>query len=111
MLIRAGYDLVFDVPAPVPMLLVLYLHPSRGATARRPDNIVTEPYVPITTYIDQFGNQVGRCVAPAGKFRLWNDVSVEDSGLPDPIVADAVQHPVEDVRSSRPGEGHEQETP
>src|SRR5687767_1219158 len=97
MLIRVGYDLVFDVPAPTPMLLVLFLHPSRYATTRRPDNIVTEPYVPITTYIDQFGNQVGRIVAPAGKLRLWNDVIVEDSGLPDPIVADAVQHPVDQV--------------
>jgi transglutaminase-like putative cysteine protease len=97
MLIRVGYDLVFDVPAPAPMLLTLYLHPSRYGTTRRPDNIVTEPYVPITTYIDQFGNQVGRCVAPAGKFRIWNDVIVEDSGQPDPIVPDAVQHPVEEV--------------
>ena len=68
------------------MLLVLFLHPSRYGTTRRPDNIVTEPYVPITTYIDQFGNQVGRIVAPAGKLRIWNDVIVEDSGLPDPIV-------------------------
>jgi len=97
MLIRVGYDLVFDVPTPAPMLLVLYMHPSRGASARRPDNIVTEPYVRITTYIDHFGNQVGRCVAPAGKFRIWNDAIVEDSGQPDPVVADAVQHPVEDV--------------
>ncbi|MGB7160802.1 MAG: transglutaminase family protein [Tepidisphaeraceae bacterium] len=97
MLIRVGYDLVFDVPAPVPMHLVLFLHPSRGATARRPDNIVIEPYVPITTYIDQFGNQVGRIVAPAGKLRIWNDCVVEDSGRPDPVVADAVQHPVQDV--------------
>lgn len=97
MLIRVGYDLVFDVPNPTPMLLMLYLHPSRGATARRPDNLVTEPYVPITTYIDPFGNQVGRIVAPAGKLRLWNDVVVEDTGQPDPIVPDAVQHPVDEV--------------
>ncbi len=97
MLIRVGYDLGFDVPAPTPMLLVLFLHPSRYATTRRPDNLVTEPYVPITTYIDQFGNQVGRMVAPAGKLRIWNDVIVEDSGLPDPIVADAIQHPVDQV--------------
>jgi transglutaminase-like putative cysteine protease len=97
MLIRAGYDLVFDVPSPTPMILALYLHPSREPSARRPDNIVTEPAVPITQYIDHFGNRIGRIVAPAGKLRIWNDVIVEDSGRPDPVVPDAVQHPVEEL--------------
>ncbi len=97
MLIRVGYDLAFDVAAPAPMLLTLYLHPSRDRDARRPDNLITEPFVPISQSIDPFGNRVGRCVAPAGKFRIWNDVIVEDSGLPDPIVTHAVQHPVEDL--------------
>ncbi|HEV2296491.1 MAG TPA: transglutaminase family protein [Tepidisphaeraceae bacterium] len=97
MLIRAGFDMAFDVAAATPMLLMLFLHPSRGATARRPDKITTEPYIPITTYIDAFGNQVGRIVAPAGRLRLWNDVIIEDSGQPDSIAADAVQHPVDEV--------------
>lgn len=97
MLIRVGYDLVFDVPAPTPMLLMLYLHPSRAPSARRPETIVTEPAIPISQYIDHLGNRVGRIVAPAGKLRIWNDVIVEDSGQPDLIVADAVQHPVDEV--------------
>ena len=30
MRIKIGYDLLFDVPAPVSMMLMLYVHPSRG---------------------------------------------------------------------------------
>ena len=35
MLIRLGYELIFDVPAPVPMLLLLSTHPSRAAATSR----------------------------------------------------------------------------
>ena len=34
MLIRLGYELVFETAAPVPMLVLLYAHPSRAATLR-----------------------------------------------------------------------------
>ena len=34
MIIRMGYDLVFQVPARTPMLLMLYTHPSRAASSQ-----------------------------------------------------------------------------
>src|SRR5213080_501195 len=70
MLIRIGYELVFEIPAPVPMLLMLYIHPEQAAVLREPERLVIEPAVPVRDYIDPFGNRVARIVAPAGFLRL-----------------------------------------
>jgi transglutaminase-like putative cysteine protease len=91
MLIRIGFDLTFELPAPVPMILMLYTHPSRSASLAGPEKIQVNPTVPISTFTDQFGNRCGRMLAPAGPVRLWHETIVRDSGLPDPIHLDAVQ--------------------
>ena len=97
MLIRAGYELIFNVLKPSPMLLLLALHPDREPTVRRPGGMQTEPWVPFEEFSDGFGNRCRRLLAPAGRFRLWDDVIVEDSGLPDRVVPDARQWPVLDL--------------
>jgi len=97
MLIRVGYDIVFELAAPTPMVVLLNLHPSRSADLATPDRIRTEPEVPIQEYTDTFGNRCGRLVAPAGTFRFYSTSDVPDSGLPDPIHRDACQHPVEEL--------------
>jgi transglutaminase-like putative cysteine protease len=97
MLIRLGYELQFDVPAPAALLLMLFVHPSRAADLRRPDRVRAEPAVPVEEFTDPFGNRCGRILAPAGTLRLANDTVIEDSGAPDPVVPDAVQHPVEEL--------------
>ncbi len=95
MLIRLGYELIFDVPAPAPMLLMLDLDPAREYSIRRPGGLVIEPNVPVDRFLDQFGNRCTRIVAPAGRLRIWDDLIVEDSGLPDPVAPFAQQVPVE----------------
>jgi transglutaminase-like putative cysteine protease len=97
MLIRVGYELRFNLPEPVPMLLLLHVHPSRAHTLLRPDRVRTEPAVPVEEFLDPFGNRCGRIVAPAVPLRLWNDTVVEDSGAPDPVCPEAEQHPVGDL--------------
>jgi transglutaminase-like putative cysteine protease len=97
MLIRVGYELVFDVPAPTAIMFLLYMHPSRDASLRQGDRLVVEPAVKIHEFIDVFGNRCGWVHAPAGKIRFTNDAIVRDSGLPDPVKADARQHPVEEL--------------
>lgn len=97
MLIRIGYELVFDVPTPTPIMFLLYLHPSRGPSLRQGDKLIVEPAVKIHEFTDVFGNRCGWVHAPAGKIRFTNDAIVRDSGLPDPIRADARQHPVEEL--------------
>ena len=83
MLIRLGYELVFQVPARTPMLLMLYIHPSRAASLREADRVHVEPDLPVEEFTDPFGNHCGRLVAPPGKLRLWNTTLIEDSGEPD----------------------------
>ena len=95
MLIRLGYEIAFDLPGPTPMLLMLHVHPSRSGSLREPDQVRVEPAVPVEEFSDPFGNRCGRILAPAGALRLSNDTLVEDSGLPDPVCPEAVQHPVE----------------
>jgi len=66
MLIRLGYDLRFELPAPTALIALLHVHPSREADLLEPDEIVTEPGLPLTSYIDSFGNRCTRLYAPAG---------------------------------------------
>jgi transglutaminase-like putative cysteine protease len=99
MQIRIGYELVFDIPAPVPMLLMLYVHPEQAGVLQRPERLVVEPAVPVRDYIDAFGNRVGRLVAPAGKLRLTYDNLALDSGEPEPSIEGAVLHPVDELPS------------
>jgi transglutaminase-like putative cysteine protease len=97
LLLRLGYEIVFDVPAPTPMQLMLYAHPSVAHRLITPDTIHVEPHVPVTDFIDDFGNRVGRIIAPPGQMRIFGETIVEDSGQPDAIKPDAQQHRVEDL--------------
>ena len=97
MLIRLGYDLVFQVPARTPILLMLYTHPSRAASLRKADRVHVEPDGPVKEFTDVFGNRCGWLVAQSGQLRLWNTTLIEDSGDPDPVCAYAPQHPVEEL--------------
>jgi transglutaminase-like putative cysteine protease len=94
MLIRVGYEMIFELAAATPMSLLLRVHPTREADIRY-EEILVEPQVPIEAYLDGFGNRAERLVAPAGRFRLWADAVVEDHGQPDPILPHATQAPLE----------------
>jgi len=95
MQIRVGFEMAYQCPQPTPMLLVLNIHHSRAADLVRPDLIVTDPPVPIATYRDLFGNWCSRIVAPTGRFVLSTDALVNDSGLADVVVPQAMQTPIE----------------
>jgi transglutaminase-like putative cysteine protease len=99
MLIRIGFDLTFELPAPAAMILMLYTHPSRSSSLLAPEAIQSTPPVPINTFIDQFGNRCGRIVAPAGELRIWHEAVVHDSGLLDPVQPEASQWQVGDLPS------------
>jgi transglutaminase-like putative cysteine protease len=97
MLIKLGYEIAFESPAPVAMVLMLYLHPSRATTVRKAERLMLEPSLPVSEYFDAFGNRCGRVFAPAGRIVLSNDAIVEDDGQPDPQIRDAIQHAVQDL--------------
>src|ERR1700704_5897485 len=95
MRIRAGSELRFEFPQATPMIVMLNVHFSRFSDLERPDYLMASPSVPIEGYRDSFGNWCSRLVAPAGHFTLGNNAVIRDSGVPDPIVPDAVQHQVQ----------------
>jgi transglutaminase-like putative cysteine protease len=97
MLIRLGYDIQFDIPAPVPMVAMLNVHPSRIADLRTPNELQLTPSVPVEIYHDSFGNICSRFVATAGQLRLYNSTLIEDSGEPDPVNPGARQSPVQNL--------------
>jgi transglutaminase-like putative cysteine protease len=95
--LRTGYELIYSFPQPTPLILLVNVHSSRAADLIVPDDLVAEPFVPITTYCDGFGNRCQRLVAPEGRLRLTTDAVVADSGLPDEAPIDAGQDRIEDL--------------
>jgi transglutaminase-like putative cysteine protease len=94
MILRIGYDIQFDIPAPVTIVTLLSVHPSRVADLRGPDELNLEPALPLENYIDSFGNRCGRFVAPRGPLRLSNTTLIHDSGLPEVANYSAREVPV-----------------
>lgn len=97
MLIRVGYELVYQCPQPTPMILALNIHYSRASDLVRPDHLITNPAVPVRGYRDLFGNWCTRIVAPPGRMVLSTDALINDSGESDPVMPDAQQVPVENL--------------
>jgi transglutaminase-like putative cysteine protease len=97
MQVQVGYELVYEFPQPTPMILALNVHYSRASDIVVPDHMHTLPSVPITSYRDGFGNWCNRLVAPHGQVIISALATLNDSGLPDPVVFDAQQHPVEQL--------------
>ena len=95
MQIRLGYELAYQCPQPTPMILTLNVHYSRAADLVKPDNMLTNPWVPLTLYRDGFGNWCTRLVAPPGLFRITADALINDRGVAEPVVSGAQQHAVE----------------
>ena len=97
MLIRAGYNLSYNCPQPVPMVLMLSVHPSDEGRLVKPQQVNFEPNVPARSYVDGFGNICHRIIAPAGPFLISALFDYEDSGMPDPVAPGARQIAVEEL--------------
>jgi transglutaminase-like putative cysteine protease len=97
MQLRVGYELIYDFPQPTPMVLMLHVHHSRANDIVVPDQMLTDPFVPISSYRDGFGNWCTRLLAPPGRLRLTATAVLHDSGLPDENAVFAQQHAVEDL--------------
>lgn len=97
MKIRLGYDIIFECLQPIPMILVLNVHPSRAADLLEPDVIRTDPVIPVGVYVDSFGNWCTRIVAPPPTIRIYSETLIQDSGAPDEVAPGALQTPVEEL--------------
>lgn len=97
MRIRAGFQITYDCPTPVPMLLMLSVHPSRRDDLETPDWLRTDPALDVQQYLDGYGNICSRILAPSGRLVLSADFVIRDSGEPDEYAPEARQIPVEDL--------------
>jgi|HubBroStandDraft_6_1064221.scaffolds.fasta_scaffold3821412_1 hypothetical protein len=68
MRIEIGYDIAFEAPAAVPMVLMLDVHPIREPDLEVAEAAIFEPLVPSRRFSDRFGNRATRLVAPEGGF-------------------------------------------
>jgi transglutaminase-like putative cysteine protease len=97
MKIRAGYNLAYECPAPVDMLLMVNVHRSRIADLLTPAPVVFSDGIVPRTYDDRYGNICTRITAPPGRLTIATDFVISDSGLPDEVNWDAPQHEIADL--------------
>ena len=94
MLIKIGFDIELSVTAPMALIYLLHVHPSRQDDLQTPENFHVSPPVEVDNYIDYFGNHCGRINVPAGapSVRFTNEAVIADSGLADEVNHGAWQH-------------------
>lgn len=97
MRIAVGFDMTYEMSGATPMMLTVSVHPSREHDLVEPEVLQTDPIIPVSTYIDGFGNRCSRIVAPAGTLRLHSRAVINDDGEFDRSVPDAVQTPVNEL--------------
>ncbi|MGA0602847.1 transglutaminase-like domain-containing protein [Caulobacter sp. KR2-114] len=97
MKIRAGYRIAFECEEAATILLMLSSRWERHADLLTPDIMTVEPYRPIRQYSDLYGNLCTRVAVQPGRTTFSADFLMGDSGLPDPVTPDAVQHPIENL--------------
>ena len=97
MLIRAGYTIALECPAPTAINVLLNVHPDRVRDLHSPDEVQVSPHMRVRKSRDRFGNSLIRVMAPAGEVTFSNEFVVFDTGLPDPVVPDAKQHAIDDL--------------
>jgi transglutaminase-like putative cysteine protease len=97
MMPRLGYDIRFEIPAPVAMIALLNVHPCRVPDLRSPDELRVEPGTQTESFIDGFGNRCTRFVAQRGTLRLSNLTLLEDQGFADQVNYGAREVPVQEL--------------
>ena len=91
MKIRAGYDIAFQCPNAVPLVLMLTTHPSRDGDILSDQSMRFSPGVDARDYFDPYGNICTRLIAPPGLLEVRSGFVVKDTGLPDEVSPAAQQ--------------------
>jgi transglutaminase-like putative cysteine protease len=88
----------FNFYSEAPSSSVLQVQPYPGIPqAVLSDSWESRPAVPLTEYLDEFGNPCQRLMLPGGRFAIRYDAVVEVPADPDPVLAEAQQVPPEDL--------------
>jgi transglutaminase-like putative cysteine protease len=97
MLLNVGCEIAFTVPESSAVVLMLQLHPSIAAKSRGSERLQVIPVVPISEYIDLYGNRCARVFVPAGRAEFRHEALVEDDGQPDLQAWNVYQHLVQEL--------------
>jgi transglutaminase-like putative cysteine protease len=94
MIIRVGYDIHFQMAAPVTIVALLNVHPTRVSDLRSSDQMQLDPPTPYESYTDSFGNRCARFLAQTGAHGLSCSSLIHDAGFADEINIYAGETPI-----------------
>jgi transglutaminase-like putative cysteine protease len=97
MLIRYGYELIFECAAPTLMVCLLDAHEDHTHQIIYDSGFKTWPATASSTYKDGFGNDVRKFMAPAGSLKIHRDCIIQDDGEPDAVAQEAQEVPLDSV--------------
>ncbi len=97
MLINYGFEIAITVPRATPLICLLDVHPERRQDITSEAPFRADPATPSMTYLDGFGNQCRRLMAPSGDVTLHLDGTIVDSGKRDEANLDAREVPVQQL--------------
>ncbi len=82
MYLNAGCEITFDVANATPMILMIRPRSGLGQWVAQ-QSYTLSPFVPVTEYVDAFGNLCQRLVAPVGQFVITASAGVETASTID----------------------------
>lgn len=97
MLINYGCEIAISVERATALICLLDVHPERRTHIESEVPFHTLPSTPSITYLDSFGNQCRRLMAPLGDITMRLDGTIVDSGRPDETNPGACEVPVEQL--------------
>ena len=95
MRVRVGYEMAIRTQQDTPLICLTAPHVSRQTDLIAPEQVTTDPQVPLHSYFDHYGNICRRLIAPQGLFILRGDATLSDDGKPDAADPSAEEWPVE----------------
>jgi transglutaminase-like putative cysteine protease len=97
MLIRHGCEITLTCAQPTPLVCLLSVHQDQAGSVGASEAMLTIPEVPVSSYLDLYGNHCRRLMATSGDFTIWRDSTIEVDGIPDRAFPFAQEIPVQDL--------------
>jgi transglutaminase-like putative cysteine protease len=94
--VHVGCRIVYESAFPTPMMLVLR-PPQDYHHHILEEQRLLSLQIPVHEYLDGFGNQIWRLVAPVGTLEIVYDAIAEVSSSPDPVLPTLAKTPVENL--------------
>ena len=96
MRVHVGCKIVYESVVPTPMMLVLR-PPQEYHHRILEERQSVSPQVPVPSYVDSFGNQIWRILAPAGALEIVYDAIADVPATPDPVLPTLAKSRIEDL--------------